>query len=244
MDFSKLSVVFGGPQGSGKTTLANAWSERHGVEFSHVSTSSMMPEGVSTHLGVLRMAALEPAQGVEFQSNLIKARAELFQSRSDMCAPFTSDRAVIDSFAYYVLHNSMFAPEGTTETLRKYVEDSFDHVDVHVVVSPYNIKPEDNSVRTTGSEYYEMFAAGYCTLARMCFEAKFPNSELVSFEPTEDENSPYASILVGSGKVLIFLIEPNGFMGVENRMNLIEASLESLKALNLTSDVKVTRTLQ
>ena len=122
-----MRIAFSGGQGIGKTTLTEAISQAMNIPIIRANTRSMMPEGISSHLDVLKMAVIEPNKGVEFQHNLIKSRYELFKNTT---GSFISDRCVLDSYVYYLMHNSFFDMPENVQQMKTLMKKSFDDLDV------------------------------------------------------------------------------------------------------------------
>lgn len=153
-EIKDYKIVLAGPQSSGKTTLMNAWSEKHLVPIVRTETKSMMPDGINSHLDILRMATESPQEGVKFQQDLIETRFNLF---SNADCGFISDRSVVDSYVYYSIHNSMFASTELNNNLSKLSKESINLVDITIILSPdlSKSKVSNNGIRIESIPYYE-----------------------------------------------------------------------------------------
>lgn len=235
----KRSIVLAGAQGTGKTTLSDAIQKEFGLEYRAVPTRQFMPEGISSHMDVLRMAVLSPQQGIDFQSTLIEKRARLFSELRG--AAYVSDRSVFDSYAYYVMHNSMFANEEHTKMLWEKTANSINDVDLTVLLTPNLNQIVSDGVRITSSSYYEAYTS---VLMDFIIRAYINNGNQVSvnIEPRESSKSGIRGQLLCPEDTtkfnsLLHIIEPHGFGTVEDRLMIIDAAIQLLEMR--VSDVPV-----
>ncbi len=155
-----INIALCGAQGSGKTTLSKEWSifTDHGkdpVPFISVKTSDLMPEGIKNHTDILKLSTTDPQAGVLFQKNLIESRTALFKNNYNNKEGSISDRSVVDSFAYYSIHNSMFADYETDQDLRLLTESSIECSDLTVLLNPNLSEIKSNSIRFVSLSYYQ-----------------------------------------------------------------------------------------
>lgn len=209
-----LKIAIAGPQGSGKTTLMQAMVDNHGFNKLQVQTKDSLPDGVFTHLDVLRMAVTNPTQGIDFQKNLIEKRKEVFKAS---CYGFVSDRSVIDSLAYYAAHNAPFASKEIDEYLHKLAYEAISELDVVVLLRPVLRKQvEDNALRTTSSTYYQAMSA---VIGEFVIDAALSDLK-------ETYHAGKARVYVtNSGTMVIDVIELNGMLTSEDRINIILSAI-------------------
>lgn len=216
-----FKIVFAGAGGTGKTTLMEEWSNKYNVPISRVETKSMMPEGISSHIDIIKLATQSPQDGVEFQSRLIKSRAKLFKSIDH---GFVSDRSVIDSWAYYSIHNSMFDTKENNSELASITFDSLKSVDLTVLFWPDLSKSGGvpyNGVRIQSLPYYNAVSSVILqTIAEitsiMCIE------ETATFNVNDNVSMQVA---VTPETAVAYLSEGNTIKGIassEDRIKAIE----------------------
>lgn len=147
-----MKIALSGGQGLGKTTLAKSISNLYDIPLLQADTQKFMPDGVKSHADVLKMAVEKPEIGIKFQEDIIEARLKLFQTHDK----FISDRAVCDSYIYYLCHNSMFDKTANSVRLKLKVVESLRCLDFLVLFiqkhKPYD-DGRDNGIRFTNDSY-------------------------------------------------------------------------------------------
>lgn len=213
------SVIFSGVQGTGKTTLTNAWSAEFGVPIKRIDTRSRMPVGINSHLDVLRMAVQSPAEGVKFQAVLVSDRANMIETHRQEA--YVSDRGVVDSLVYYAMHNSMFSDDELTSSMVEESSKSLLNTDLTVLVSRAHTSApiEDNNVRIT-NDLYATAAKGAFLSVYIEVLNKLGVS-LSSMTLHEAIGASIRSIVLPNGKVFMVLDEYNGMIPTEHRIRFI-----------------------
>lgn len=221
-----MRIALCGTQGSGKTTLATKWSEWSSAALVRAETKSFMPSGIQSHLDILRLAVQEPSEGIEFQRNVIEARHRLFMESPE--PSFISDRAVVDSFIYYTLHNSMFSDEETNNELRRLAIKSLSAVDVTVVLHPSLDKIENNGVRLSNRAYYDAVGvAMYDFVVR-----NVPVKNILKYIVSDDLA---VHVWTDGDKYAAYMQEPGGFASIEDRMSGLEAIVRGVETLRISN---------
>lgn len=236
MSLNKYSVVFSGTQGSGKTTLTNAWSKLAGIPYKAVETRKYVPEGISSHKDIINLSVTNPEVAIKFQSDLIQNRFKLFSELMESDQKFTSDRAVIDSYVYYLMHNSMFACEENNLANNGFTQASVGLYDLTVLINPKPIHVEDDSFRISNLFYNRAYADLHKATTLRIYDAIFGNAKTLSSYSHEGElyNNLRSSITMHVAKTqsgykrgLIILNEPDGMIPTEKRLNLISNAVNA-----------------
>jgi predicted ATPase len=221
MSSKKHSVVFTGPQGSGKTTLAQAWSQHYDVPYAGIETRKFLPPGIKSHLDVLSLAVNEPDSGISFQENLIRKRAELFKDLRDTKKVYTSDRAVIDSFVYYAMHNSMFSSAEKSKELEEITREALCYPDITIMLYPSSIQIADDGVRIHSSPYYSAFGATMNYVMNAMLREK-TSPDLPPVQITISDKLTVQVAVTTEGSLVAFFLENNGFSSMEDRIAGVE----------------------
>ena len=230
MEDKKLSVVFCGPGGAGKTTLCKEWSEYYNSPYKAIQTKNIMPDGVNSHLDVLTMAVTEPQMGIKFQTDLVEQRLELFKSLNE--ESFTSDRAVIDSYIYYAMHNSMFSNPGHDDYLNNLTLESLNYYDITVVVAPNLEGTTDNGVRIFNKSYYDVVSGAIRAYINKDILIPYYVDQYII--RSEDENLKATATVLKNGHVILYLIEDRGFSEKGSRLEVIKEVVNMYHS-NITS---------
>ena len=215
MEVNKFKIALCGAQGSGKSTLMNALSEKHNIKVIQVDTKSFMPQGITN----------QPENGIEFQRNLVESRAKLFKEQE---TGFISDRAVFDSLAYYLIHNSVFSTNEMDKRLIKATFDSLDSCDITVFLSPRLKNVEDNSTRVTSIGYYNTVTT---VMKKLVLDAVKRKENKIKFCSINIDSKTSADIIHWDGKCVLVLNEESNEDGIattEIRMKAIERTCEFL----------------
>lgn len=218
--FKDLKICFAGPGGGGKTTLLKKFIEEDFTKL-QVQTASLMPEGISTHEDVIKMAVNNPQAGIDFQGALIETRTKAFK---DADGGFVSDRSVIDSLMYYALQNSAFDTNENSNRLYDLAIKSLSYYDLTVVLSPRlaDIASEEGH-RVTNSLSYETQS---CILSSLLM-ASVP-VDASAIEVQDESGKVWGSMFRTGDHVILVLDEPNGFLPTDVRYSIIKSAYESL----------------
>lgn len=145
--------------GTGKTTLLNPLSLKLGLDIKNLTTQSLMSEfHLKNQNDAVSVAGVVPDIGIQFQTKLINNRTDFFYQVSDMEGndEFVSDRTPLDSLAYYMIHNSYWDTQESTQKLIDKVKESSQYFD-YVFMLPTKVIPvENNGVRGLNPEYHEL----------------------------------------------------------------------------------------
>lgn len=221
-----MKICISGAQGSGKTTLMTAFSERYDVPIVRVSTTDLMPEGISSHKDVIKLSANNIEEGVKFQERLIKNRAQKFLAVKH---GFISDRSTIDSLAYFSVHNACFLNDmSLTEELVEIVRKSTKSMDLTIFLKPYLDKVEDNNIRVSNLLYYDSISAIIYSITSGIMQSDVNNTE----ESTFSVNNYMRGFLVKTNNTAFLFINeeayPMGIGPTEDRLECIEKTLDLL----------------
>lgn len=148
-----MRIAFCGSQGTGKSTLVPLLSERLGLPVLNKTTQEIMDEfGFKSQNDILK----DPAEtGVKFQRAMIKSRHDFFMEKNNFgITNYITDRTPLDSWAYYLVHNSYYADDSISDELKELVKDSSKYFDYVFTLRPGLFKIENNGVRNT-KVYYQ-----------------------------------------------------------------------------------------
>lgn len=230
MNVRDFKIAICGAQGSGKTTLMKALNKKHGNKIVQADTRAYMPEGITSHKDLLKLSTNFPEKGVEFQKNIIEARAKLFSSQEE---GFISDRSVFDSLAYYMLHNSVFSTSDLDRELTHITFDSLENCDITMFLSPRLSLVGDNSTRVTSVGYYNTVTTVMKRLLTDAVRGKENKLKFCSLTVTPEVS---ANIMYWDNKCIVMLNEQlseNGIAPTDIRIRAIERTCEFL---NLTKE--------
>lgn len=219
MKVKDYRIALCGAQGSGKTTLMNAVNKEFGSTIIQADTKSFMPPGITCHKDVLKMSVLEPEKGIEFQENLIRSRAYLFKT---YIGGFITDRAVFDSLAYYLMHNSIYSTNQLDKNLIATTFSSLEDCDLTVFLSPRLNQVENNSTRVTSVGYYNTVTA---VLKKLLTDAVMKKRDNLKFSSLGISDDVALDLIYWGKRCVAFLDEentPNGIAPVEIRLKAIE----------------------
>lgn len=148
-----MRIAFCGAQGTGKSTLVPLLSEQLGLPVLNKTTQEIMDEfGFKSQNDILK----DPAgAGVEFQRAMIKSRHDFFLEKNKSgIIDYITDRTPLDSWAYYLVHNSYYASDDISDELNKIVKDSSKYFDYVFTLRPGLFEIQNNGVRNT-KVYYQ-----------------------------------------------------------------------------------------
>lgn len=226
-EIKDLRIALAGSAGVGKTTLLESWHKKYDVPIARISTVSMMPEGINTHLDILRMATHSPSEGVKFQSSLIIARSALFEKFKNENSGFISDRSVADSWSYFAVHNSMFATKEEIDYLAVLTKKSLIDTDLTVILNPDIINITDNGIRVTSLAYYKAISSVIHNSIIYQFLSTDYTPELVNF----NVNDILAQLIIYNDTSVCIINEmlcKNGIALNEDRIKIIEKAAQHL----------------
>lgn len=222
---NEMKIALAGSGGSGKSSIMRDWSINTNTPIIQVETKSYMPEGVNTHLDIVKMSSSNPTAGIEFQSKLIKLRSEAFKNST---TGFISDRSVMDSFAYYSVHNSMFSSAETDSELWMDTVYGTLACDLTVFIKPQLTKfgyVPSNGIRIESLPYYEVISSTIREgLHGIIFIDGIIDSAKLSI--TEDVD---VTVFVGNNTSIAMLNEDNtetGFSSTEIRLKSIKQTCD------------------
>lgn len=227
--YKDFKIALSGPQSSGKSTLAYAWSIKHNVNLGKGTKDIMDIFSFKDHKQIIKTAVLTPEVGLEFQKTLaIEKLKEFKQAKKGLI----SDRSLIDIFTYYSIHNSMFANEETNEQMKNLLMEFFHEIDLLVFVSPRLSKIEDNKIRVKNSIYYETVSSVmYTTLASCISSLNTIGEDLVCDSFRIKESKIKSHLWHSQKKAFLHLDESecdNGIASVNQRIEAIEMALDDL----------------
>lgn len=228
--YKDFKIALSGGQGSGKSSLAFAWSEKHGVPLSKSVTQDIMAIfGFQNHKQVIKAGVTTPEVGIEFQKALATEKLKEFVETE---GGIVSDRGLIDIFTYYALHNSAFAKESTNEEMKNILLEFVKHTDLIVFLSPKLSKVEDNGVRINSSMYYETVSSVmYSTMNSII--STYDSIEGIIQESFRFKDSNISAHISFSPSMAILHIDESGckdgIASVSQRIEVIESVLEDLE---------------
>lgn len=220
-------IIISGSQGSGKTTLSNAITEKYGISYLGYETRKNMPPGFKTHKDLIRMAGVFPDMGIDFQSNLIEGRLELFKENKSIS--YVSDRAVIDSFIYYTLHNSIFDSEEHSKYLFNKVLESFSVSKTFVILSVHSPNIVSDNVRITNKYYSDVFDTLICNYSYDWLLKAYKNKIDESLEFYNDNCSYFKLTDKTTNQVKMLILNEKKIGSIKSRLDILnkELNLES-----------------
>lgn len=226
------SVIMSGAQGTGKSTLAKDWEEATGCTFRAVQTRDHLPLGVQSHMDILRLAVQDPMEAVEFQLRLIRQRTEMFkQARlSDEC--IVSDRAVFDSYVYFLLHNSMFASQEARDEALKLSNLSIEYYDLTLFFNTKDTTIEDNNFRVIDPEYSVAVGSTLLKVTMRAYEESYGNTLCNSVTLTHPvHQASITARFTNMGKGIMVLNEPHGMIPREARLELLASAVKAINSV-------------
>lgn len=225
-----LKIALCGAQGTGKTTLMNALATEFGLTVRQQETKEVMQKyGFNCHKDALQASVLKPQKAIQFQAELIEGKRDLNRQEGG----FITDRSPIDSLAYYSIHNSMWAPNSVSDYLRKAAFDGTKELDLLIFLDPENLVIEDNLMRTTSFEYYNVVRS---YMERLIFEF-IESSEVkvlgdVMVRLPEDDLEIFAmlkKVSINDKITYIALIYEDDIQPLNVRLKLIKAIYDRIK---------------
>lgn len=228
-----LKIALAGSAGTGKTDLMEALAAKYGLTKVQVDTMHMIPAGVQNHTDLIRLSTSYPQEGITFQTQLLEARAEAFLNAE---GGFISDQSVVDSYAYYAIHNSMFANSQLDFQLSRATVRSVVELDMTVVLIPdLSISGiADNGIRLNSLPYYR--AVSSIILNTLQDIMKSQEGVVTTSLPVTDCVTVHIATCPTTS--LVFIDEAScvtGITTIENRIKAIELALSFIK-LSKTKD--------
>ena len=137
-------IMFVGPSGIGKTTLAKFIETKYGIPFISGSMSDLMPDTKEMHHAEFLHQECGELMNKEYQ--LLNLRNKLFKDKET----FVTDRSYVDLAAYFIYKQSTNIPECEVDAFLDICKDlTVQQCDllIYLPLSMYNMKEwpmEDN----------------------------------------------------------------------------------------------------
>lgn len=151
-------IMFYGPSGTGKTTMAKIISDNYGIPFISSSISDLIPKTKEmTHLEMMdrdyKKIYLEDMQ-------LLNLRSKLFKNET----AYVTDRSYLDIFAYHLIKVSKGIEECDSNALLHNVSAALLRDCTHLIFTPFmedmlkNWEMEDNRKRVL-NKYFQWYVS-------------------------------------------------------------------------------------
>lgn len=151
-------IVFMGPSGIGKTTLAKYLSEKYHIPFVTGSYSDLVPRTkLMTHKDMIN---LSPEEIIKSDMELLRARIESYKYHTN---GMVSDRSPLDIAAYSIVKLSGKVKDCDLEPILDLVWEGMQYVD-SIIFMPFHIEDmykweiEDNGKRIK-SKYFQVMVS-------------------------------------------------------------------------------------
>lgn len=147
-------IMFVGPSGIGKTTLAKFIETKYGIPFISGSMSDLMPDTKEMHHS--EFLHQECGELINKDYQLLNLRNKLFKDKET----FVTDRSYVDLAAYFIYKQSTNIPECEVDAFLDICKDlTIKQCDllIYLPLSMYNMKEwkmEDNGKRIQ-NRYYQ-----------------------------------------------------------------------------------------
>lgn len=147
-------IMFVGPSGIGKTTLAKFIETKYGIPFISGSMSDLMPDTKEMHHA--EFLHQECGELINKDYQLLNLRNKLFKDKGT----FVTDRSYVDLAAYFIYKQSTNIPECEVDAFLDICKDlTVQQCDllIYLPLSMYNMKEwpmEDNKKRII-NRYYQ-----------------------------------------------------------------------------------------
>lgn len=147
-------IMFVGPSGIGKTTLAKFIETKYGIPFISGSMSDLMPDTKEMHQA--EFLHQECGELINKDYQLLNLRNKLFKDKET----FVTDRSYVDLAAYFIYKQSTNIPECEVDAFLDICKDlTVQQCDllIYLPLSMYNMKGwpmEDNKKRII-NRYYQ-----------------------------------------------------------------------------------------
>lgn len=147
-------IMFVGPSGIGKTTLAKFIETKYGIPFISGSMSDLMPDTKEMHHA--EFLRQECGELINKDYQLLNLRNKLFKDKET----FVTDRSYVDLAAYFIYKQSTNIPECEVDAFLDICKDlTVQQCDllIYLPLSMYNMKGwpmEDNKKRII-NRYYQ-----------------------------------------------------------------------------------------
>lgn len=148
-------IMFVGPSGIGKTTLAKFIETKYGIPFISGSMSDLMPDTKEMHHAEFLHQKCGELINKDYQ--LLNLRNKLFKDKET----FVTDRSYVDLAAYFIYKQSTNIPECEVDAFLDICKDlTVQQCDllIYLPLSMYNMKEwamEDNKKRIL-NRYYQV----------------------------------------------------------------------------------------
>lgn len=153
-----MRIAFCGSQGTGKSTLVPLLSKKLGIPVMNKTTQEVMDEfGFKSQDDVLS----DPGKtGIYFQTAMIKSRHDFFKEKNlTGITDYITDRTPLDSWAYFLVHNSYYATDEQSEHLFNLVKESSEYFDYVFTLTPGLFRVAENGIRNTKVFYQKTIQA-------------------------------------------------------------------------------------
>lgn len=119
-------IYLSGPSGTGKTTLAIELAKRLHLPYITTSGSVLWKKyGIKNHSDILKLSQEKPSVGFQYQFDLLKHRYDTLSTCVD---GFVTDRSPVDNIAYYLIQNSAFLSNCTTNDYIKFAIETMNNL--------------------------------------------------------------------------------------------------------------------
>lgn len=167
-----MKVMFAGPSGIGKTTLADYVSNTQSLEFESGSVSDLIPE--TKDMKHENMLQRDPKDLYMEDYKILNLRKKLYENGPD---EFVSDRSFLDSAAYFYYKQSDKIPACEIEQFLELCKMCCNKYCTHLIFLPlslYQVREwiiEDNGKRIT-SGYFQAHISALMSLVLDAWEAE------------------------------------------------------------------------
>lgn len=156
-------ILFCGPSGVGKTTLAKAIAKELGIEFVSSSLSEIAPE--TMHVTHYDMLDKEARKSHSRNISYLNLRKKLFLT---ITYPFVSDRSYLDIAAYEIIRAAKGEPTCDTSDVLEFVNEANSSSSItHIIFVPfthsmfYQWVIEDNHKRITNTYFQTLVSKAF-----------------------------------------------------------------------------------
>lgn len=209
-------IMFAGPSGYGKTTLAKWLSERVGIPFESGSVSDLLPK--TKDIAHQDMLARDPQELYKEDFQILNLRNKLFQDKD----AYISDRSYLDSAAYFLYKQADKQPSCELENFFIICSELLTRqcdclIFLNFVPNLLNKwVTEDNHKRIT-SNYFQVEISSLMMLSLKLLDYKQHNVQNICREPT---NSLWKR-LVAKGDILEYGVELGSINNIYGNTDVI-----------------------
>lgn len=151
-------IMFYGPSGTGKTTMAKIVSDNNGIPFISGSISDLIPN--TKEMSHLDMMERDYKKIYIEDMQLLNLRSKLFKNESN----YVTDRSYLDIFAYHLVKVSKGIPECDSDVLLQNISAALLRDCTHIIFVPFtenmlkNWAMEDNNKRVL-NRYFQWYVS-------------------------------------------------------------------------------------